>query len=91
MSRTGKLSFGERMKEWRKARREYAEKIKEKVKEQEEIKSRYPTQPGALNPDVTSPEETTESKVGETGPIPNPHNPIEIAINKLREQAAKIR
>lgn len=89
--RKGKLSFGERMREWRKARKEYADKIKSKVKEEKELEDRYPSQPGVLVPDsVTSPEETTESKIGEVGPIPNPNNHIEQAINHLREQAKNL-
>lgn len=87
--RTGKLSFGERMREWRKARKEYADKIKDKVKEEAEIKQRYPPQPGIEEKQslITSPTESTESKIGEVGPIPNPKNSIEAAINLLREKA----
>lgn len=90
--KTGKLSFGEKMREWRKARREYADKVKTKVKEEKEIESRYPPQPGIEEKQslVTSPTESTESKVGEIGPIPYPKNHIERAINRLREQAQNI-
>lgn len=92
MSKKVRLNFGERMREWRRVRKEYVDKIKNKVRKEMDINQNHPAQPGESEKKslITSPTETTEMKTGEIGPIPQPSNSIELAINKLREQAAKL-
>lgn len=87
-----RLNFGERMREWKRARKAYADKVKEKVKEAMDIEQSYPKLAPQLEGRsmVTSPTETTEMKTGEVGPISKPSNVIEKAINHLREQANKL-
>lgn len=92
MKRKVSLTFGERMREWRKARKEYAEKVKAKLKEKMEVEQNYPPQPGVVEKStfITSPTQATEMKSENASIIPNPTNAIERALNRLREKAAEI-
>ena len=87
MRRNVKLNFGERMREWRKARREYVEKIKQKIKEKAEIDDTYPKlAPQVENKTISlSPTQVTESKQSLVKEIKQP-NHIDMAVNLLREK-----
>lgn len=89
--RKAKLNFGERMREWRKARKEYADKVKNKIKEQQDIDSipKIETKPDTQVVNL-SPTKQTEMKE-DTRPAAQPLNHIDMAILKLREQADRIR
>lgn len=82
-----KLNFGERMREWRKARKEYADKVKSKLKEKQEISDNYPE----LKPDTEakvinlSPTQQTEMKPDLRSVAPTV-NHIDKAIEYLRNK-----
>ena len=88
MKRPVKLNFGERMREWRKARKSYVDEVKKKVQEQKNIEDTYPklTVPLESKTVSLSPEKETEAKQPEIRYIERP-NHIEAAINHLRERA----
>ena len=87
MKRKIKLSFGERMREWRKARKEYAEKVKQKISQKASIEGDYPrlAVPAENKTISLSPLQNVKSEM----PIQNiskPANHIEAAIEHLREK-----
>lgn len=79
----GKLSFGEKMREWRRAKKEFFEEVKKRLKEKQEIEDNHLK----VKPEV-------ERKVIINAPAPveiktdvrNSH-PIDAAIARLREKA----
>ncbi len=91
MKRSVKLNFGERMREWRHARREYVEKIKQQLKEKMKIDESYPklTVPAETKALNLSPTAETELKSMEVSTA-KPANHIEAAIQYLREKANEI-
>ena len=82
------LNFGERMREWRKARKEYIDKIKQKIKEKEEVDTNHPKLEIPSESKVVNlgPTQETEAKNISQGLIDKPCNRVEEAINHLRSK-----
>ena len=73
------------MREWRRARKDYADQVKKKVQDKQEIEDTHPSLEVPVEPKVVtmSPEQATEMKQVEVRYIEKP-NHIEAAINHLR-------